>query len=353
MEMKYDSSQHNHQRIASHLTFIHSFKKLIMKPAFLIIAVSLLLTNGTFAQVAQKDTNNKLGEYDEIIIKRKTDDKDAKVIVEIVNDEVFINNKPLQEYVDDIVSVQLKTSKHFSIDGNGVTAFRRGNFEGIRMDKPFLGVSTQGSTEGAKVTTVLSNSAAEKAGLKINDVIVKINDEPVFDHEQLTAVINKLKPDDKVTILYKSGKKENKATVTLGKRPASARVKELPGAPFPPSSQYGPPMGFDFNEVEGLGGFFKARADKPRLGIKAQDTDDGKGVKVLEVDPGSVAASSGIQTDDLITSFDGKEVNSATELVRASREARDKYTFDIQLKRGGKTKTVTVKIPKKLNTAEL
>jgi serine protease Do len=98
---------------------------------------------------------------------------------------------------------------------------------------------------------------------------------------------------------------------------------------------------------------FFFRGGKPRLGIKAQDTEDSKGVKVVDVDEGSPAEKAGVKEDDIITSFDGKTVNSVEELAKASREAGDKSSMSIQLSRDGKSQTVEVKIPKKLRTAEL
>jgi serine protease Do len=92
---------------------------------------------------------------------------------------------------------------------------------------------------------------------------------------------------------------------------------------------------------------------RPRLGIKAQDTEDGKGVKVLGVDDESAADKAGIKEDDIITEFDGKKVNNAEELANAAREAKDKPSVKITFNRDGKTQTVEVKTPKKLRTANL
>jgi serine protease Do len=92
---------------------------------------------------------------------------------------------------------------------------------------------------------------------------------------------------------------------------------------------------------------------QPRLGIKAQDTEDGKGVKVLDVDEESAAEKAGIKEGDVITKFDGKEVNSAADLAEGARAGKDKPSFKINLLRDGKPQEVEVKIPKKLKTANL
>ena len=74
---------------------------------------------------------------------------------------------------------------------------------------------------------------------------------------------------------------------------------------------------------------------------------------VLDVDEGSAAEKAGIIKDDIITSFEGKEVSSAAELAKASRESKDKSSMKVQLNRNGKPQTIEVKVPKKLRTANL
>ena len=92
---------------------------------------------------------------------------------------------------------------------------------------------------------------------------------------------------------------------------------------------------------------------KPRLGIKAQDTEDGKGVKVLDVDNESAAEKAGIKKDDVITEFDGKKVSTTEDLVNASRESKEKPAVKVTFNRDGKSQSVEIKTPKKLKTANL
>lgn len=74
-------------------------------------------------------------------------------------------------------------------DGLGATRidYRRG---------AFLGVGCQGGIGGCVVISVQRNSAAEKAGLQMDDVIVRFNDNPVVDFESLTALISENQPRD-------------------------------------------------------------------------------------------------------------------------------------------------------------
>ena len=86
------------------------------------------------------------------------------------------------------------------------------------------------------------------------------------------------------------------------------------------------------------------------LGLSVQDTDDGKGVKVIEVDDESNAEKAGIKEDDIITEVEGKAVNSADEIAKIIKESKDKTSVMVKLTRSGKTQNIEVKIPRKLKT---
>lgn len=337
-----------------------------MKRYFLTATAALLLsTLGATAQdqkLQKTDDKNKMNEYDEIIIKRKDPSKDSKVTIEIKGDDVLVDGRPLEDFVNDDVSVKLRNIKRYRLGGPSSQFRNNGDawtLEGGDMvggDMPFLGVMTEGSTDGAKIEEISKNSAADKAGLKEGDVITKVNDKKVYDHEELSNIIRKMKPDDKVTITYKRNGKESTTTATLGKRkmpvPIAPNGPEPPVAPVPPV----PPMGFNFDGGTFDGGDFHRffnLDNRPRLGVKVQDTEDGKGVKVLDVDEGSTADKGGIKDNDIITRFDGKDVNNAGDLADAISDSKDKGSVKVELQRKGKPQTIEIKVPKKLKTANL
>lgn len=309
---------------------------------------------GTHAIAQQNESKEKLGENDEIIIRKKAG-ADVKVTVEIKEGEVKVNGKPLSEYNDDNVTIRKRGRV---IEGAGLytaptSPFRGGTWNYNENDnlfkyydgnsnRPLLGVLSDKDDNGAKITSVTKGSAAEKAGLKEGDIITKVDEMAVTGPEDLTKAINKFKPEDKATITFKRGKKEQKATVTLGKRAGATTI--YPSDPlFPGNVEKVIP------NIEG----FNFRNYSPRLGIKAQDTEDGKGVKVLEVNDESNAQKAGIKEGDVLLEFDGKAVNSAGELADAAKDAKDKNSIKVKLNRDGKSQEVEIKVPKKLKTASL
>ena len=72
------------------------------------------------------------------------------------------------------------------------------------------------STEGAYVNSVASGSAAEKAGLKEGDVIVKVDGEAITSASDLILAVRAHNPNDQVSVTYLRDGKEETATVTLG-----------------------------------------------------------------------------------------------------------------------------------------
>lgn len=333
----------------------------MMKYFFKVTAVVALTGFLSIGAIAQQDNDKiKTNDNEEIII-RKKGDKDTKVTVEIKDGEVKVNGKPLSEFKDDNVDISKRragaivrayTTPRSPFRG-GVTAFdmldsiQRDDMrrDALAMNRALLGVMTEKADKGVKVNGVTKGSAAEKSGLKENDVITKVDETVVNSPEDLTKAISKFKPEDKTVITYKRDNKEQKATVSLGKRNDAATL-------FGNRDEIFKNFDFDFNNPRGEG-YGITHVGSPRLGIKAQDTEEGKGVKVLDIADASTAEKAGIKEGDIITEFDGKAVNSATELADAAREARDKNSMKVTLNRNGKSQELEIKIPKKLKTANL
>lgn len=331
--------------------------------SFTAIAAGVLLLNQPLAaQEKEKDKDkSKLSENEEIIIKKKSD-KDSKFTVEIKNGEVTVNGKPIDEFDDENVVVKKERSSSRVRIASG-SPFRGGAgnsvdfYEGHppgESTSAFLGVVSEKTEKGIKVEDVTNNSAAEKAGIKPGDIITKIDDDVITTPDVLTKVIRKHKPEDKVTIYYEREGKADKVTATLGKR-VSVSVRTYGSANLEdmPQLRAMPDMNMNFDWDDSRGHRLLLSTPKPRLGIKAQDTEDGKGVKVLDVDDESAAAKAGVKEDDIITEFDGKKVNSADELAAAAREAKEKPSVKVAFNRSGKSQTVEIKTPRKLKTANL
>lgn len=85
----------------------------------------------------------------------------------------------------------------------------------------FLGVQMEEVEGGIKVTVVQKDTAAEKAGLKVNDIITAIDSTVVDKLDMMFEKLAKTKPGDKVTVKLKRDGKPMELVATLGKRPTT------------------------------------------------------------------------------------------------------------------------------------
>ncbi|MCM2414561.1 S1C family serine protease [Streptomyces sp. RKAG290] len=69
---------------------------------------------------------------------------------------------------------------------------------------------------GVALVSVPKGGAAEKAGLRVGDVITKIDDTPVTTITSLSEALASDKPGEKVTVTYQRGDAKKTAEVTLG-----------------------------------------------------------------------------------------------------------------------------------------
>jgi S1-C subfamily serine protease len=75
---------------------------------------------------------------------------------------------------------------------------------GGRGEGPWLGVGFDGRTpgDGVRLGHVVPGSAAERAGLRDGDVLVRVGDAPVNTFEELRNAIRARRPGDVVRLVY-------------------------------------------------------------------------------------------------------------------------------------------------------
>jgi serine protease Do len=88
----------------------------------------------------------------------------------------------------------------------------------------FLGVQMEQIEGGVKITVVVAKGPAEKAGVKVNDVIISVGDRIITDMETLQETIGLHKAGDTITLRVKRDNKEVEMTATLERRQGDARA---------------------------------------------------------------------------------------------------------------------------------
>lgn len=321
-----------------------------------LVALALGIAVGAAAQ--EKDSKagkiRKEKETD-VIIRKKGDGKEKTTIV-IDGNDITVNGKPIDELKE--TDVEILRRNGFDaiaprISGRVMPMLGGAKMFGgdISLNKAFLGVTTNASDKGAKVVSVQKESPAEKAGLKKDDIITKVNDTKIESSSDLYDAIGEYKPDDKVTVTYLRDDKQQTATITLEKnKNTSITLNGDFGNGFNRNFDFDMPQLRNLPRINGME-FSTGR--KPRLGVEIQDLEEGKGVKVLDVDEETPAAKAGLRKDDIITAIDGKSIDSVDELQSTIRGMKEGDSFMLSYKRNGQSQTAEIRFPKKLKTADL
>jgi len=144
---------------------------------------------------------------------------------------------PLLNSAGEVIGVNVATSQGaenigFAIPINVVKDSLENFNKTGKFSRPFLGVKYQQITkrvailnevpEGAYVLEVVAGGPAEKAGIKEDDIITKLNGESVTEQDgRLAKLIRKYKVGDKIELTIFRDKEEIKLTVSLGETPGS------------------------------------------------------------------------------------------------------------------------------------
>lgn len=340
--------------------------------AFALVAVTQLLALSASAQ-DKKEKREKEEKKEQIII-RKKGDKNEKTTIVIEGDKVTINGKPVEKGDKDVIIHRFDGDDEFVFRSPKVRVspprvYKRGpgGWDQFQSDDfmkefklnwstgAFLGVVTEDHDKGALVEEVQKETPAEKAGLQKGDIITKVGDKKIESPSDLSEAIHAKKPNDEVDIIYLRDGKDKKTKVKLGESKGPQGMQNfnfhMPDMPGFSEGQ----LHFEHLQprLHGLQNELKYIQNRPRFGATIQDTEEGNGVKVLEVEADSPSAKSGLQKDDVITEVNGKIVKNVAEAREVLRAKNEQNLWTVKVLRAGKPVTVEVKIPKKLNKADL
>ena len=98
----------------------------------------------------------------------------------------------------------------------GVVSVRTRNMDDA--NKGFLGLLLEPSDAGLKVTRITENSAASEAGIKLQDIVLKINDTQITTQEEFTRTVGSHKPTEKIKLRIKRADEEKDLDAILRRR---------------------------------------------------------------------------------------------------------------------------------------
>ena len=230
----------------------------------------------------------------------------------------------------------LEQNFSFLIDGGGFLGVYAENISRDNMSRYHVM-----QVRGVGVTQVVKDSPAEKAGLRKDDVILRLDDESVSSVRKLNRLVSELSPDQSVKVVISRGGSEQEVTATIGKRNNTNMAQDFLGGEPRIWKFEGPDMknfkfeGPLFNRKEFPNGgdmtFFlnsSRRIGVSTMSLTKQLADyfgiaDGKGALVTSVSDDGPAAKAGVKAGDVITAVDGEAVDSPGDISRVINQKKD------------------------------
>ncbi len=154
-----------------------------------------------------------------------------------------------------------------------------------------------GVESGVRITRVFQDSPAEKAGIKVDDIIVLYDGKKVKNSDELRESVGSTKVGKNVQIQLV----RNKVTITV-----KVTIAEMPGNISSGSlKENGIDLGLTVENVT------PDIARKIHLGKTS-------GVLVTEIEPGSLAESAGVQTGDVILELNDQTIKNTSDFDSAT-----------------------------------
>jgi serine protease Do len=177
-------------------------------------------------------------------------------------------------------------------------------------------------TTGALVGDVADDGPAARSGLQRGDVIVKLDGEAVKDTTSFRNRVAMIKPQTSVALEVLRDGQTKSVSVEVGRLPDSPEVVNA-------SQEISRPWGLQVQTLD------SALADK--LGVS-----ETSGVVVTSVEPGSAAASAGMQPGMVVQEVNRQAVKNASEFETAVKATKDGDSLLLLVQLQGQTRYVVL-----------
>jgi serine protease Do len=232
---------------------------------------------------------------------------DANGNVVGINAQIYSNSGGYQG-VSFAIPINLAVQVKDQLVKTGKVAHAQLGVEVQTLDQSLADSFKMKAPNGALVAKVEPDSAAAQAGVKVGDVILKFNENPIVDAGQLSARVGSAAPGDKASLeIWRDGKAMT-LNVTIGSA-GSVEVAGTAGADAAPQTRLGlalRPMNPDERQQAGVSGGLVVEEAQGR------------------------AAEAGIQPGDVVLSVDGTPVQSVAQLRKMVQEHDKQVALLIQ-----------------------
>jgi serine protease Do len=243
-----------------------------------------------------------------------------------------------------------ENSFSFFVDGGGFLGVYAEDITRENMSRFNLN-----QVRGVAVTRIVKDSPAEKAGLRKDDVILRIDNENVTSVRKLNRVVSEIAPDQTVRVAISRAGAEQEVTATMGRRNSSNVFKGLLGnKAFEGNLKDFGTWEWDRHLGNTEGPWVFAFGASRRIGVSTTELSQqlaeyfgvpgGKGVLVTSVAEDGPGAKAGIKAGDVITAVDGEAITSVGDISRVLNQKKDgEVTLTIIRNKSQQTIRVTPK----------
>ena len=205
-----------------------------------------------------------------------------------------------------------------------------------KVVRPWVGIALQNLTEelaqsfnlkekeGALIGQVYEGSPAEKAGLKVGDVVIDIDGVPVKGSQDVVREVLRKRVGQKIQItVVREGKKVESSVVTAEMPTEPSEEKAGPG---------------EKKDWFGL----RVKPITPEM-AKQLGLSRTEGVIIDQVEPGSAAQDAGLRTGDVILEVNRQRIRNETDYRGAMEKTKPEQGVLLLVNRKGSTFFVTLK----------
>lgn len=206
----------------------------------------------------------------------------------------------------------------FAIPSDMVKKITKTLIENGSVQRGYLGVGIQDVSDnlsnlyngknGAVLVNVDKGSAAAKAGLKVWDLIIAINNKPINSASELKNMIGSLQPNEVIDVMFIRNKKEYNTKVKLDKS-NDDKEQKITNRNNSPAS----------NSISGLKVENQTREIKRTYGIP----NNINGVIVSKVDNNSKAQKAGFEEGNIISIIEDIAINNINDFNNAMKKYKN------------------------------
>lgn len=205
--------------------------------------------------------------------------------------------------------------------------------KGTRIARGYLGVGVQPldddlassfgvpKNRGEAISRIEPGQAADKAGLKVGDVVLRVNGRDVTPDQSLSYLVANVTPGSRVPLDIMRQGKPLTLSATVGTRPPEDQLAASASGEDgddQPEDGNGPSAGQMANTALGM----TVQPLTPQIARNLNIDSSIQGVVIASIEPSSDANTKGLQRGDVIVSANGTTTTTPAALAAAVSEAK-------------------------------